>query len=60
MERTRRVSWMQLGEDLDAYAFIAPWLIGFLVLTAGPMLGSVILVLSDWDLSTPGRPEGDR
>jgi multiple sugar transport system permease protein len=46
----RRVSRVRLRENLDAYLFIGPWLIGFLLLTAGPMLGSIALALSDWDL----------
>jgi multiple sugar transport system permease protein len=41
---------MRLRENLDAYVLIGPWLLGFLLLTAGPMLGSVVLALSDWDL----------
>ena len=44
------VSRMRLRENLDAYVLIGPWLLGFLLLTAGPMLGSVVLALSDWDL----------
>jgi multiple sugar transport system permease protein len=44
------MSRARLRENVDAYVFLAPWLIGFVVLTAGPMLGSVVLALSDWDL----------
>ena len=44
------MSRMRLRENFDAYVLIGPWLIGFLLLTAGPMLGSVVLALSDWDL----------
>src|SRR3954469_426743 len=34
---------MRLRENLDAYVLVGPWLLGFLLRTAGPMLGSVAL-----------------
>jgi multiple sugar transport system permease protein len=51
----RRVSRARLRENLDAYVFLAPWLIGFICLTAGPMVASVVLSLSDWDLLNPRK-----
>ncbi len=51
--RRRRISRMWLRENLDAYVFLAPWLIGFIILTAGPMLGSLGLALSNWDMINP-------
>ncbi|MGF1632649.1 MAG: extracellular solute-binding protein [Phycisphaerae bacterium] len=41
--RTERIGW----------AFIAPWVIGFAVLTAGPMIMSLILAFSRWTAMTP-------
>ncbi|HRW14085.1 sugar ABC transporter permease [Amaricoccus sp.] len=35
------------------YMFLAPWLIGFMVLTAGPALISLYLSLTDFDLLRP-------
>jgi multiple sugar transport system permease protein len=36
------------------YAFIAPWLLGFLLFTAGPMIASFIISLQSWSmLSAP-------
>lgn len=35
------------------YAFLAPWLLGFLLLTAGPMLGSLYLSFTSFDLLQP-------
>ena len=36
------------------YAFISPWVLGFLAFTAGPMLGSVAISFSSWSmLSSP-------
>ncbi len=40
-------------EDLEGYAFISPWLIGFLVLTAGPMLVSVLISFTSWTMLSP-------
>ena len=37
--------------DLIGWAFISPWLIGFLVFTAGPFLASLFLSLTDWDVA---------
>lgn len=45
-----RMSRARLRENLEAYVFIGPWLLGFVILTAGPMLYSIVLALSDWDL----------
>ena len=42
-------------ENVDAYLMIGPWLVGFLALTAGPMIGSALLALSRWNLLTPPR-----
>ena len=39
-------------EELTAYLFIAPWIIGFLIFTAGAMLFSLVISLSDTDLLT--------
>jgi multiple sugar transport system permease protein len=49
----RRWASTRVRENLDAYVFLAPWLFGFLALTAGPMIGSIYLALSDWDLLSP-------
>lgn len=34
------------------YAFLSPWLAGFVLLTLGPMLGSLYLSFTDFDLLT--------
>ena len=39
--------------DFEGYAFISPWLIGFLVLTAGPMLASAFISLTSWTMLSP-------
>jgi len=40
-------------KNLVGYAFIAPWLIGFLVFTLGPFLSSVYLSFTRYDIVTP-------
>jgi multiple sugar transport system permease protein len=50
--RSSKLLWR---EALDGYLFIAPWLIGFVLFVAGPMLGAVVLSLMRWDLI--GEPQ---
>jgi multiple sugar transport system permease protein len=38
---------------LTGYAFISPWLIGFVLLTLGPMLASVVLSFTSWTMLSP-------
>jgi multiple sugar transport system permease protein len=44
--------------DVAGYGFIAPWLIGFLFLTAGPMAVSVYLSGTSWTMLSPPVPVG--
>jgi multiple sugar transport system permease protein len=50
-----RQSTLQQRETLAGLAFISPWLIGFLVFTAGPMVVSLGLSLTDYDVLRPPR-----
>jgi multiple sugar transport system permease protein len=43
------------ARNLAGYAFIAPWLIGFLGFTLLPMLASLYLAFTDYDILTPPR-----
>jgi multiple sugar transport system permease protein len=45
-------------EAITGYLFIAPAVLGFLLWTAGPMLASVWLATTDWDLIRAPRPVG--
>ena len=47
--RRRPIRWRRhaLG-----YLFISPWIVGFLVFIAGPMIASLILSFTDYDLIT--------
>jgi len=40
-------------EELMFYLLISPWIIGFVVFIAGPMLSSLYLSLTEWDLLQP-------
>lgn len=46
-----RTGWSR--ESLAAYVFLLPWLIGFFVLTLGPLLASLYFSFTDFDLLTP-------
>lgn len=49
---TRRLS-LNRQEELAFYLFIAPWLIGFVILILGPVVGSFALSLSEWNMAQP-------
>lgn len=49
----RRMSPLRKKEAIYGYIAIMPWLIGFLVFTAGPMIFSGYLVFTEWELLTP-------
>ncbi|MBW7454527.1 carbohydrate ABC transporter permease [Paenibacillus sepulcri] len=53
MQKTRKSAlWRQ---NRTAYLFLLPWLIGFFCLTLGPMLGSLFLSLTKFNLLTPPK-----
>jgi multiple sugar transport system permease protein len=41
-----------------AYLFVAPPLIGFVVFALGPMIASLVLSFTSWDILTPPQPVG--
>ncbi|HEY9292471.1 MAG TPA: sugar ABC transporter permease [Microlunatus sp.] len=43
------------GRTIAGYAFLSPWLIGFFVLTIGPMLASLYLSFTDYAILTPPK-----
>jgi multiple sugar transport system permease protein len=55
-----RASPLQRRETLAALAFISPWAIGFLIFTAGPMLISLWLSLTSYDVFTAPKYIGLR
>lgn len=44
-----------LKDNIEGYCFIGPWLIGFFLFTFGPMLYSIFLSFTSWDILTPPR-----
>lgn len=48
--RRRSVLWT---ERRDAYLYLLPWMIGFVLFTAGPMLGSLYISFTRWEIVTP-------
>ncbi len=47
-----RLTYMQ-WEEIYGWLLVAPWVFGFLAFIAGPMLASVVLAFTNWDLLTP-------
>ncbi len=41
------------NEALTFYICVAPWILGFLFFTAGPMIASLVLSFTKWDILTP-------
>ena len=48
----------QRGETVLAWAMVSPWLAGFLLLTAFPMVASLVLSFMDWDMLSPPKWAG--
>jgi multiple sugar transport system permease protein len=56
--RSRARRWaagFRRRETWAAYAFLSPWLLGFLIFTSGPMVASFVLSLTEYDVLTPPR-----
>ena len=54
----RRRSRRALRETLEGYLFILPWIIGFLVLTLGPMIASLFFSFTQYSIIRPPRFNG--
>jgi multiple sugar transport system permease protein len=46
---------MSKREALSGYLFISPWLIGFILLTIGPMLASLYFSFTEYNIVTPPK-----
>jgi multiple sugar transport system permease protein len=53
--RKRRALSLRQREALAALAFISPWIIGFVVFTAGPMVASLYLSFTEYDILRPAK-----
>lgn len=49
----RGMSKRQRREAFEGYLAISPWLIGFVLLTVGPILASVYFSFTQWTIATP-------
>jgi multiple sugar transport system permease protein len=54
-QRARKRRGLLWREHVDAYVFLAPWIIGFLAFTAGPMIASALLAFMDYEVLLPPR-----
>lgn len=43
----------QARENIKGYLFISPWLLGFLLWVLGPMVASLVISFTEWDILTP-------
>ena len=44
-----------LRRNLSGWLFASPWIIGFLLWTVGPMIASLVIAFTNWDLITPPK-----
>ena len=51
--RQKRARGLLWSEARDGYLFILPWMLGFLIFTAGPMLASLYISFTRWEIVTP-------
>ena len=52
---TRRFGRLESNEAKWAYLFVSPWLVGFLLLTLGPMLASLLFSFAQYDVLNPAH-----
>lgn len=45
-------------KHIEGYVFIMPWLLGFILWTAGPMIASLVIALHDWEIIIPAEYVG--
>lgn len=50
--KRRRISRTTLRRNLEGWLFASPWILGFILWTAGPMLASLWISMTEWDLIT--------
>ena len=44
-----------LRRNIDGWLFASPWLVGFVLWTLGPMLASLVIAFTEWDLISAPR-----
>ncbi|MCY3660162.1 MAG: sugar ABC transporter permease [Caldilineaceae bacterium] len=49
---------MRLREELEAYLFLLPWILGFLIFLVGPLAASLYFSLADYNILQPPKLVG--
>lgn len=49
-QRRARFSRNTLQRNLEGWLFASPWILGFLLWTLGPMIASLLIAFTEWDL----------
>ena len=57
-ERGKKYTNRMKRENKSAYLFLTPWLIGLICLTIGPMILSLLMSTTDWDMIRPAQWRG--
>jgi multiple sugar transport system permease protein len=55
-----RISRLMMGEAFSGFLFALPWIVGFVLFTAGPMLASLVFSFCSYDVLHPPRFVGLR
>ena len=58
--KRKRIWSARSREALNGYAFVSPWVLGFLIFVIGPMIGLIWLSFQRWDLIGDPRSVGWR
>ncbi len=49
----RTLSKLELREERVAYLFLLPWLLGVVILLAGPVIASIFISFTRWNFRPP-------
>ena len=55
MKRSKRLSPMAREDRLTFWCFLSPWIIGFILFGAGPVIASIVLSFTDYSLFNEPR-----
>ncbi len=50
-----RITRRAIRRNLDGWLFASPWIIGFVLWTLGPMIASLVIAFTEWDLISSPR-----
>ena len=60
VKKSSRRNSLLIKEEREFYMFISPWLFGFVFLTLGPLLVSLIMSFTQWEVISPPKWIGGR